>query len=768
MTTALASLLTGRPVKHTVGMTGEVTLQGRVLPIGGLKQKVLAAHAAGLTEVFLPERNRGDLDDVPEEVREQMTFHPVMSIDEVLDAGARAGRSREPMSPRCRSCDPVPTRAPRRRGPAGAPLDAGHDLRLLQRRRALQRVPPVAAGGLADHALGAPRAARGGRDRRAPARPRPPAARRVPADREGQAAGDGGGRAARRLVSPAGSTVAATHNVRPVSRAIGPPPPHPGAISPARARLRRGARGDPAVRDARPAELPLRRGGDGGPGPAPEPLRHALRSPAQRVDSTLYYGLAWLWTRLFGTGEVGIRSLSALAGTATIVVVYLAGRELLSRRAGLIAAAIVAVSPAMIWFSQDARAYALVFLLVSLSSSSSPARSATRRRAPSPPGRSPPRWPSPPTTSRLRGRAGGDPAPGPEPERRAPLSIGAIVAAAGLLAPIAVQQAGHGHASWIAHQALSERFDRAVAKLVGDDNGGVQGPRPSDTVPLLVPVALALGALALLLVRGDPAERRGSGGNRRRSRARRSRRGPPARAVGQRLLRGQEPDARLRAADGRDRRRLRRPASRLAGPALAAVFCLCGLIYTLEIDRLPRLQREDLRNAAEQIGPARGARDHHRPARRQLAAALLPRRGARPFAAAGPAGDRPPRLALGDRLPSPAAPGRVPPGRGEGRFLQLHAGAPARRGPTPVPLSLLRRGALVGGGPARRSWWTNAVPLSSGVNAQLLARPPAGGEGRSRREYRPGSQRPRSPRPEGTRRGSAPEWRSGLEAGRRR
>ena len=91
MTTALVSLLTGRPVKHTVGMTGEVTLQGRVLPIGGLKQKVLAAHAAGLTEVILPERNRGDLDEVPEEVREQMTFHPVMSIDEVLDAGAGAG-----------------------------------------------------------------------------------------------------------------------------------------------------------------------------------------------------------------------------------------------------------------------------------------------------------------------------------------------------------------------------------------------------------------------------------------------------------------------------------------------------------------------------------------------------------------------------------------------------------------------------------------------------------------------------------------------------
>jgi ATP-dependent Lon protease len=85
MTTAVASLLTGRPVRHTVGMTGEVTLQGRVLPIGGLKQKVLAAHAAGLTDVILPERNRADLDEVPADVREAMTFHPVMTVAEVLE-----------------------------------------------------------------------------------------------------------------------------------------------------------------------------------------------------------------------------------------------------------------------------------------------------------------------------------------------------------------------------------------------------------------------------------------------------------------------------------------------------------------------------------------------------------------------------------------------------------------------------------------------------------------------------------------------------------
>ncbi|HEY1127693.1 MAG TPA: endopeptidase La, partial [Actinomycetota bacterium] len=84
MVTALASLLADQPVRSTVGMTGEVTLQGRVLPIGGVKQKVLAAHRAGITEVILPKRNEGDLDDVPEKVREEIAFHPVETVDEVL------------------------------------------------------------------------------------------------------------------------------------------------------------------------------------------------------------------------------------------------------------------------------------------------------------------------------------------------------------------------------------------------------------------------------------------------------------------------------------------------------------------------------------------------------------------------------------------------------------------------------------------------------------------------------------------------------------
>jgi ATP-dependent Lon protease len=84
MTTALASLLTGRPVRAEVGMTGEVTLQGRVLPIGGVKQKVLAAHRSGLKEVVLPGRNEGDVDDVPEQVREELAIHLADDVSEVL------------------------------------------------------------------------------------------------------------------------------------------------------------------------------------------------------------------------------------------------------------------------------------------------------------------------------------------------------------------------------------------------------------------------------------------------------------------------------------------------------------------------------------------------------------------------------------------------------------------------------------------------------------------------------------------------------------
>jgi ATP-dependent Lon protease len=83
--TALASLLTCRPIKSDVAMTGEVTLRGTVLPVGGIKEKVLAASRSGIKHIILPERNRNDLEEIPEKIKDGLQFHLVKKIDEVLD-----------------------------------------------------------------------------------------------------------------------------------------------------------------------------------------------------------------------------------------------------------------------------------------------------------------------------------------------------------------------------------------------------------------------------------------------------------------------------------------------------------------------------------------------------------------------------------------------------------------------------------------------------------------------------------------------------------
>jgi ATP-dependent Lon protease len=99
MATALASLASGRPVRPEVGMTGELTLSGRVLPIGGVKQKLLAAHRAGLTEVIIPARNEPDLDDVPQEVRAGLTIHPLTDVADVIRLALRPADEASPTMP---------------------------------------------------------------------------------------------------------------------------------------------------------------------------------------------------------------------------------------------------------------------------------------------------------------------------------------------------------------------------------------------------------------------------------------------------------------------------------------------------------------------------------------------------------------------------------------------------------------------------------------------------------------------------------------------
>ena len=108
MATALVSLLTGRPVRKDVGMTGEITLRGQVLPIGGVKEKVLAAHRYGLTTVILPKRNEGDLDDVPEAVRNQMHFIFAERVEDVVEAALTQHKVEEPLPENGREEMPSP------------------------------------------------------------------------------------------------------------------------------------------------------------------------------------------------------------------------------------------------------------------------------------------------------------------------------------------------------------------------------------------------------------------------------------------------------------------------------------------------------------------------------------------------------------------------------------------------------------------------------------------------------------------------------------
>jgi mannosyltransferase len=218
----------------------------------------------------------------------------------------------------------------------------------------------------------------------------------------------------------------------------------------------------------------------------------------------LYYLLAWLWSHLFGVHEVGLRSLSALFGTATVPVAFLVGRELIGRRTGLAVAAIVAVSPVLVWYSQDARAYALLVLLCTAAllfflrarrtwaasdlgwwAALSALALATHYFA---------AFPLAIEAALLLAAV--------RPLRRVLWSLGAVALAGLALAPIALHQAHGKNNDWIATFRLAGRLrDAGIASFAGE-LGLLKHA--------LVPMALFAVAMVLLLVRGGAREKRGA------------------------------------------------------------------------------------------------------------------------------------------------------------------------------------------------------------------------------------------------------------------
>jgi mannosyltransferase len=224
----------------------------------------------------------------------------------------------------------------------------------------------------------------------------------------------------------------------------------------------------------------------------------------------LYYALAWLWTQLTGTGEVGLRSVSALAGVATVPVAYLLGAELRDRRAGIVAAALVAVNPMLLWYSQEARSYALLVLLTAAAALYFVRALHGGRR------RDFTGWgvfsalalathyfaifPIALEAAWLLWR-----------RRRDAVAGLWIVLLAGLaLAPLAIHQMSLGHAEWIGDRSLGHRVWEAGVTFVVGETGDIVS-RPETVLPAVLPLLAVLAGLLLLALRADRGERRAGG-----------------------------------------------------------------------------------------------------------------------------------------------------------------------------------------------------------------------------------------------------------------
>jgi mannosyltransferase len=228
--------------------------------------------------------------------------------------------------------------------------------------------------------------------------------------------------------------------------------------------------------------------------------------PQTESTPPLYYCVAWVWARIFGYGEMGLRSLSAVCGVLLVPVAYLAGRKLISPRAGVIAAALATCSPLLIWYSQEARSYQMLALLSAVSLLAF----AYARADPSP--RALAAWV---ISCALALATHYYAALAVVPEaiwllaihrRRRSVQVAfALVGLCGLaLIPLAISQNGTGHDGWIAHSPLGRRLGQVIPQFAI----GFDGPAHS----VLEPVAIAIVVLAVVLVftRCSPAERRGA------------------------------------------------------------------------------------------------------------------------------------------------------------------------------------------------------------------------------------------------------------------
>ena len=322
----------------------------------------------------------------------------------------------------------------------------------------------------------------------------------------------------------------------------------------------------------------------------------------------LYYALAWIWTQATGTGEYGLRSISALAGVATIPVVYLIGVELRGRRAGLMAAALAAVNPMLLWYSQEARAYSLLVLFCSLSLLY--CIRAMRHGRP----RDFTAWGIASALALgthyfalfavaaevvlLLRRRGRDSLHG----------LWIVGLAGALLAPLAIHQMSYGHAEWIGNFSLGHRIWEAAATFVTGETSDIIG-RPERPELALVPLALCIAGLALAALRGDRDERR--------SAAVPLTVGATAIAI---------PVGLAIAASSKDYVLARNlipalvpllvvvaigltlPAARQLGSAIAAVLLAYSLAFCVWVSFDPALQRPDWNVVAERLGEPRSPR----------------------------------------------------------------------------------------------------------------------------------------------------------------